>query len=244
MKDNIIYGRNPIVEALQLGKGIDKILMQKGIEANFAKEIRYLAKMQNIPVQEVPFEKLNRETIKNHQGIIAFTSMVKYYSVDDILSEVLEKGEIPLFIICDGITDVGNLGAIARTAFCTGVHAIIVPSQGTAPINADTVKTSAGAIQKIPICKVNHIKDAIFILQQSGVSIAATDIRASNYIQNTQLNIPLAIVVGDEGRGIQPSILKMADIKIRIPMVQNFDSYNVSVATGIVLYETLRQRLN
>lgn len=241
--EQLLYGRHPIMEALEQGKGFDKIFIQRGIDYAFRQRVEQLAVEQDITVQIVPAEKMNRLTRKNHQGVAGFLSLISYYSLSDVLSLAYEQGEIPLLLICDGITDVGNFGAMARSAACAGVHGIVIAAKGAVSINAEALKASAGALHQIPVCKVRFIDRALLYLQENGVQIAATSLEGSLYVQDAPLAVPTAIIMGAEGKGVSPTFLKMADVRLKIPMLGNFDSFNVSVATGIILYETMRQRM-
>lgn len=243
--NNLMYGRHPIMEALQSGQKFDKIFIQKGLRGDFFSKIHQLSKELAIPTQLVPIEKLNRLTNrKNHQGIVGFAALIPYYTVEDVLSKAYDEGEIPLFLLCDGITDVRNFGAIARTAACAGVHGIVITAKGTAPINSEALKASAGALQQMAVCKVRFLDKTIRYLQDNGLQIVASTLaEQSKLIQSIDLTIPTAIIIGSEGKGIAPKHQKMADQLAKIPIVGQFDSYNVSVATGMLLYETMRQRL-
>ncbi|QQS31031.1 MAG: 23S rRNA (guanosine(2251)-2'-O)-methyltransferase RlmB [Sphingobacteriales bacterium] len=244
LPDNLVYGRNPVIEAFQAGKEFEKLFVQKGLGGDAIKTILQYSHQQETLVQMVPIEKLNRLTgNKNHQGVAGFTSLIKYYELEDILSEAYNSANPPLLLICDGITDVGNFGAMARTAACTGVNGIIIPQKGAATISAEAIKASSGALYEIPVCKVRFLDRSIHYLQENGVQVIATDISAQKWIHQTDLTIPTAIIMGAEGKGVSPVFMKMANEKAKIPMTGNFNSYNVSVATGIILYETLRQRL-
>ena len=239
---NIIFGRHPIVEAIQSGMPIDRLLFQQGIRGEFEKEIRQLAKQFNIPVQVVPKEKLNRIIRANHQGIIGFLSPISYYKIEDVLPMIYEQSETPLLLLLDGVTDVRNFGAIARTAECSGVHTLIIPQKGSAQINADALKTSAGALTKIPVCREKSLLPAIRFLQLSGIQVLASDLKAQLPIFKLDMNLPTALIIGSEGKGISPAILRQANKTFIIPQKGTTDSFNVSVATGIMLYEVMRQR--
>ncbi|MGB0838628.1 MAG: 23S rRNA (guanosine(2251)-2'-O)-methyltransferase RlmB [Chitinophagales bacterium] len=241
-KNQLIYGRHPIVEALKSEQAFDKIFIQRGIQGEQIKQIIHLAKEQNVPVQFVPLPKMNRLTRKNHQGVAGFLALITYYKLEDILSNVYAQGDIPLFLIADHITDVRNFGAIARTALATGVHGIVVPAKGAANINAEALKASAGALHQIPICKVRFLDEAIQFLQSNGLQVVASDLNTDTFFDQTTLDIPSAIILGAEGKGISPKYLKVADVIAKLPMSGNFDSFNVSVATGMVLYEVMQQR--
>ena len=243
ISNNLIYGRHPIVEALEEVRGFDKIFVQRGIDYAFNKMIERLAAEQDIPVQVVPLEKINRLTRKNHQGVAGFLSLIPYYNLDDVLAAAYDRGETPLILVCDGITDVGNFGAMARSAACAGVHGIVIASKGAASINPEAMKASAGALNQIPVCKVRFIDKALYYLKENGLQVIATALEGEKYIHQTDLTVPTAIIMGSEGTGVSPAFLKIADNLVKIPMVGNFDSFNVSVATGIILYETIRQRI-
>ena len=206
-------------------------------------EILRTIENSDISISHVPSEKLNRLTKGNHQGIVAITSPISFHSLEDVVEKALSKDVNPLFLVLDQISDVRNFGAIIRTAECAGVQGIIIQKQGSAPINGDAIKTSAGAVFNIPICKVDHVKDAIYFLQGSGIrTIAATE-KAQDLIYDIELNQGIAIVMGSEGRGINPSVLKIVDQLVKLPMLGKIDSLNVSVACGAILYEAVRQRL-
>lgn len=243
IKDQLIFGRNPIIEALKAAQSIDKIWLLKSAGGRAINEISELAQLNNVPIQRVPIEKLNRLVKGNHQGIVAITSLVTYYEVEDILADTYGQGKVPLFLICDGITDVRNIGAIARNIACTDAHALILPMRGSASINAEAIKSSAGALSKIYVCKVRFIDKLIDYLKNNGLQIVATGLTDKSIsLPKVDLSIPTAIIVGAEGKGVSPKFLNMADIVTKIPMPGQFDSFNVSVATGIILYEAVRQR--
>ncbi|WP_299900898.1 23S rRNA (guanosine(2251)-2'-O)-methyltransferase RlmB [uncultured Aquimarina sp.] len=242
-KEHLIFGIRSIIEAINSEKTIDKLFIQKGLKGELIKELLELAKGKNISSSYVPIEKLNKLTRKNHQGAVAFISPIEFHDLENLTLKVIESGETPLFLILDQLSDVRNFGAIIRTAECTGVHGIIIQKKGGAPVSADTVKTSTGAIFKIPICKVDHIKDAMFYLQASGIQVIAATEKANNSIYDINLSIPLAIVMGSEGKGISSSVLKIADHTAKLPMYGEIASLNVSVACGVFLYECIRQRL-
>ncbi|MFN7116560.1 MAG: 23S rRNA (guanosine(2251)-2'-O)-methyltransferase RlmB [Saprospiraceae bacterium] len=246
MKDNnnIIYGRHPIIDAIQSGQTIDKILLQQGTRGDFEKEIRHLSKAYNIPVQVVPKEKLQQFTKGNHQGIVGFVSLVQYFHLEDVLPGIFEKSETPLILLLDGVTDVRNFGAIARSAEVAGAQTIVVPLKGSALINAEAMKTSAGALAKIPVCRETSLAKAIEYLKLSGIQILASDLQATKMIYELDFQQPTAIIIGSEGEGVNPALLREADALFKIPQVGTTDSFNVSVATGIILYEAMRQRLS
>ncbi|WP_025741882.1 23S rRNA (guanosine(2251)-2'-O)-methyltransferase RlmB [Aquimarina pacifica] len=244
MKNELqIFGIRAIIEAITSGKAIDKLYIQKGLQGDLSKELMRLVKKNGITMVYVPVEKLNRLTKMNHQGAVAHISPIDFYELENLVIKVTESGETPLFLILDQLSDVRNFGAIIRTAECTGVHGIIVQKKGGAPVNADTIKTSAGAVFNIPICKVDHIKDAMFYLQGSGIQVIAATEKATDTIYKTDLTIPSAFIMGSEGKGISSSVLKLVDVKAKLPMQGEIASLNVSVACGVFLYEAIRQRL-
>ena len=251
MKDNhfCIFGRKPIIEAFKAGKRFDKILVLKNITGDEMREIYQFAKDTDVPVQNVPKEKLDSVAQKyskhreaNHQGVIGFLSIIDYYTLDDVLHQVYGKAETPLLVVLDGVTDVGNFGAIARSAECLGAHALVVPAQGSAQINAEAMKTSAGALNNILVCREKSLSTAIHYLKQNGIKIFGTDKHKASDIAKVDFTVPCAIVLGSEGDGISKEIMKMCDERIMIPMQGQTESLNVSVSAGIVLYEIGRSR--
>ncbi len=240
---NIIYGRHPVIDAIKAGKAFDKIMLQQGIRGEYEKELRHICRKEDIPLQVVPKERLNRFVNGNHQGVIGFISLITYQTIEDILPMIFEKSENPLFLILDSITDVRNFGAIARTAEIAGVHAIIIPKKGAALINEDALKTSAGALAKIPVCRESSLVTVIEYLQNSGVQVFASTLDAKDYIFNLDFTIPMALIVGSEDEGVQQSLLTRSDKLFIIPQIGTTDSYNVSVAAGMMLYEVMRQRI-
>jgi 23S rRNA (guanosine2251-2'-O)-methyltransferase len=243
-KKNIIVGRNPVVEALKNAQTIDKILLSKNASGDVINEIRLLAKNSNVPVQYVPIEKINSLTNVQHQGVVAFKSAVRYQDLQQVIDWVIEKGEAPLFVILDGVTDVRNIGAIARTAVCCGVHAIIIPDKGIGALNEDAVKTSAGALEQINICRVNSLMKAVDELHLNGIKVFASEMTAKQKLFNLELAEPCAIVMGGEEKGVYPALMKICDETFHIPMANQFESLNVSVAAGMILYESMKQRMS
>lgn len=241
-QDNQIFGIRAIIEAVEAGKDIDKVFIQKDASGDLMSSLLKSLKKNNINFSYVPIEKLNKLTNKNHQGAVANISPIAFVSLETLVEGVLEAKEKPLFVILDQISDARNFGAIIRTAVCCGADGIIVSKNGAAPVNGDTVKTSAGSVFNIPICKVDHIKDAVFYLQGSGVITLGATEKAEKEIYDVDLNIPLAIIMGSEDKGINPSVLKIIDEKAKLPMFSGIESLNVSVACGAFLYETIRQR--
>ncbi len=238
-----IFGLHSVIEAINSNKTIDKVFLQKGLRGELFNELESLIRRQSINVSYVPVEKLNRLTGKNHQGAVAQISPIEFYDLENLVINVIESGKTPLFLLLDQISDVRNFGAIIRTAECTGVDGIIIQKKGGAPINGDTVKTSAGAVFKVPICKVDHIKDAMFHLQASGIKVIAATEKTEDTVYDMSFNEPCAIIMGSEGKGISPSIIKLADDRAKLPMYGDIGSLNVSVACGAFLYEVVRQRL-
>lgn len=240
----MIFGTRAVIEAVNAGKEIDKIIIQKGLSNQLYSELRKAIKDLDIPIQIVPPEKINRITSKNHQGVLAFLAQITYYDAEDLLGQVFEKGKVPLVLILDRVTDVRNFGAIARSADCAGVDFIVIPSRGAAQINADAVKTSAGALNRIPVCREDNLKQTIEFLKDSGLQIIACHEKTENYHFDADLSKPTAIIMGSEENGISNEYLKRSDIQVKIPMVGNIASLNVSVATGIILFEAVKQRLH
>lgn len=241
-KEHIIFGIRAIVEAITAGKEVDKVFIQKEISGELMKDLMKVMKRNGINFSYVPVEKLNRLTPSNHQGAVASISPIGFMDLEQLIEATLEKNPKPLFLILDQLSDARNFGAIIRTAECTGVNGIIVQKSGSAPVNGDTVKTSAGAVFNVPICKVEHIKDAIYLLQANGIKTVAATEKCDQNIYDLQLNEPLAIIMGSEERGVNPSVLKIVDEKAKLPMFGTIGSLNVSVACGAFLYETVRQR--
>ncbi|MBB1192240.1 23S rRNA (guanosine(2251)-2'-O)-methyltransferase RlmB [Flavobacterium sp. SOK18b] len=241
-KEHQIFGIRAIIEAIQSGATVDKVYIQKEASSELMKDLMKVMKRGNINFSYVPVEKLNRLTPNNHQGAVATISPISFFDLESLIDTVLENGKKPLFLILDQISDARNFGAIIRTAECTGVNGIIVQKAGSAPVNGDTVKTSAGAVFNIPICKVEHIKDAIFLLQANGIKTIAATEKTEQNIYDISLNEPVAIIMGSEDRGVNPSVLKIVDEKAKLPMFGTIGSLNVSVACGAFLYEAVRQR--
>tara|TARA_R110002073_G_scaffold78938_2_gene189949 strand:- start:8163 stop:8900 length:738 start_codon:yes stop_codon:yes gene_type:complete len=243
-KETKIFGIRAIIEAINSGKTIDKVFVQKGLKGELFLELEALLRKEGINTSYVPVEKLNRLTKNNHQGVVAQISPIEFYNLDNLVLNVIESGKTPLFLLLDQISDVRNFGAIIRTAECTGVNGIIIQKKGGAPVNGDTIKTSAGAVFNVPICKVDHIKDAMFHLQASGIKVIAATEKTDNTLYDVSFTEPCALIMGSEGKGVSPSILKLADDKAKLPMYGSIGSLNVSVACGAFLYEVVRQRLS
>ncbi|MBQ0767774.1 MAG: 23S rRNA (guanosine(2251)-2'-O)-methyltransferase RlmB [Bizionia sp.] len=242
-KDTQIFGLRAIIEAINANSTIDKVFLQKGLKGELFQELEFAIKKNGVNSSYVPVEKLNKLTTNNHQGAVAQISPITFHDLETLVENTIASGATPLFLMLDQISDVRNFGAIIRTAECTGVNGIIVQKKGGAPVNGDAIKTSAGAVFKIPICKVDHIKDAMFYMQASGIKVIAATEKTDNTIYDISLKEPCAIIMGSEGRGINPSVLKLVDAKAKLPLLGDIESLNVSVACGVFLYEVLRQRL-
>jgi 23S rRNA (guanosine2251-2'-O)-methyltransferase len=238
----VIFGIRPTIEAINSGKEIEKLLIQKEQHSVLINELMVVASMHKIPVIRVPVEKLNSITRKVHQGVICFISPITYASLDNVISETYQKGQVPLLLILDRITDVRNFGAIARTAECMGVNAVIIPSKGGAQINSDALKTSAGALNFIPVCREDNLKNTLTYLKDNGIQIVACTEKANKEIAYFDMSGPTAILMGSEEDGISEEYLKRSDGEVKIPISGKIKSLNVSVAAGMVLYEVIRQR--
>lgn len=244
MKDsNLIYGIRPVIEAIKAGKELDKLFIQTGIKGEMVPELRKLITEYGIPYQYVPFEKLNRLVRGNHQGVACYVSAISYQPIEALLMSVYEKGETPLFIILDRITDVRNMGAIARSALCAGAHALIIPDRGGAPVNADAVKTSAGALNILPVHKSPNLKNTIEYLKSSGLKIVSVSEKGKINYFKSNLTGPLALIMGSEEDGVSGEYLSRSNEVVKIPMQGDISSLNVSVAAGIILFETVRQNM-
>jgi len=241
-KDVIIYGLRPVIEAINAGKEVDKILIQKGLRSEVFSELRAQLAEHSIPYQFVPIEKLNRITTKNHQGIIAYISNVSYSEIENIIPYVFEKGKSPFILVLDRITDVRNFGAIARTAVCAGCDAIVIPYYNSVRISADAIKSSAGALHKIPVCRSKSLIKTVEFLKSSGLQIIACTEKAENLYHEPDMTVPTAVIMGSEEDGITEILIKAADEKVKIPMTAEIASLNVSVACGIILFEAVKQR--
>ncbi|MBI4648881.1 MAG: 23S rRNA (guanosine(2251)-2'-O)-methyltransferase RlmB [Bacteroidia bacterium] len=238
----IIFGFRAIIEAIRNGTEIIKILLQNGLTSSLYHELLYEIKKYKIPYQYIPSEKINRLTKKNHQGAIAYISPISYYSLENLIPVIYEKGIVPFLLMLDSITDVRNFGAIARTAVCAGVDALIIPDRDSVTVNADAIKASAGALFNIPVCRSNNLISVVEYLKNSGIHIIAACEKANKKIYSTDLRIPLCFILGAEDKGINPTLLKFADEQISITVSGAIASLNVSVAAGIMIYETRRQR--
>ena len=242
-KNSLVIGRSAVIKALQSGQQLDRIYLDARAQGEDISEIKRLASQNGVPINYVPVAKLNGFNINDHEGCVAQIAKVQYQNLQDVISLVTESGEAPLFLILDGITDIRNIGGIARTAYCTGVHAIIIPEKGVGALNEDAIMTSAGALEQIAVCRVNSLMKAVDELHLNGIKVFATEMKAEKNIADVDFKEPCAIVMGSEDNGIYPALMKICDDKIKIPMVGDFESLNVSVATGIILYEAMKQRL-
>ena len=238
----LVYGIRPVMEAIHAGKEVDRIYITRNSKGELMTELKNLLKEKNITWQEVPIDRIQRITRNNHQDVVCFISAVSYALLSNILPSIYENGETPLILMLDRITDVRNFGAIARTAECAGVHAIVIPSRGSVTVTADAIKTSAGALNRIPICRENSLRDAASFLRDSGLRIAAATEKGKQIYFEGDLTGPLAIVMGSEEDGVSADLLRSAELLLKIPLMGTISSLNVSVACGIMLYEAVRQR--
>ena len=238
-KPNLIFGMHPLLEALEAGREIDKILLKRGLRSEEVSRITALARERTIPLQIVPEERLTRLTRKQHQGVIAF--IIEYTPLETLIPMLYEAGRSPFVLLLDGLTDVRNFGAIARTAECAGGDALIIPERGSVTVTADAIKTSAGALHRLPVCRVSSIMSAVSLLQASGLKIVAASEKARDVYTETELRLPLGLVLGAEDEGVSEEVLRRADHIVRIPQVGAIGSLNVSVAAGILIYEIVRQ---
>ncbi len=242
-KPTHIYGTRAVIEALEAGTSIDRIFLQKGYQGARIQELQSLARKKGARISVVPVERLARFRDRNHQGVIATISPVSFLDYTELVDQVVSQKENPLFLILDGVSDVRNLGAIIRTAACTGVDGVILPTSGSAPVTADTVKTSAGAVFSVPLAKAPHTRDAVYYLQSSGIQVIAASEKAERSLFDIELISGTAIVMGSEGKGASPAVLKSVDLQAHLPIKGTISSLNVSVACGVFLYEVLRQRM-
>jgi len=239
----LLIGRKPVLEALEQGTAIEKLFLLRSATGAEITTIKQLARERNIPVSQVPVEKLNNLTKAQHQGVVAWTSLLSYIDLQDAVSHVVDQGQVPLFVLLDGVTDVRNVGAIARSALCCGAQGLILPTSSSASLTEDAIKTSAGALRNIMLCRIPSVPQAIDLLRLNGIQVLATQMKGSVPVYEADFTGPSCIVMGAEDTGISNDVKKRADAFIRIPMATSFDSLNVSVATGMILYEALRQRI-
>jgi len=238
----MIFGIRAVMEAVEAGKDIDKVLVKRELSGDLFMELQQLLRTYEIPMQRVPLERIDRITRKNHQGIIAFTSAVTYQKLENIVPMLYEEGKNPFILVLDGLTDVRNFGAIARTCEVAGVNAIVIPSRGSVTVNADAIKTSAGALHTIPVCREQNLKEAIVFLRNSGIKVVAATEKAAGFYTDSDFSVPLAIVMGAEDMGVAAEHLRVSDELVKIPQFGNIQSLNVSVAAGVMIYEVVRQR--
>ncbi len=243
-KSSLVIGRAAVFEALRSGQQLDRIYLDNKAIGKDVSDIKLLASQNGVPVNYVPEAKISGFNISNHEGCVAQIAKVQYQQLQDVISMVIESGESPLFLILDGITDIRNIGGIARTAYCCCVHAIIIPDKGVGALNEDAILTSAGALERISICRVNSLMKAVDELHLNGIKVYASDMKGSINIHDVNYTEPTAIVMGSEDKGIYPALMKICDEKIKIPIVSDFESLNVSVATGMILYEVMKQRIS
>jgi 23S rRNA (guanosine2251-2'-O)-methyltransferase len=239
----LLVGRKPVLEALQQGATIEKLFLLRTASGPEINSIKQIARERNVPISQVPVEKLQGMTRSEHQGVIAWTSLLQYIDLQDAISHVVEKGEVPLFVMLDGVTDVRNVGAIARSALCCGAQGLILPTSHAASLTEEAIKTSAGALRKILLCRTPSVQQAMDVLRLNGIRILGTQMQGSVPVFEVDMTLPTAVVMGAEDTGISRDVIKRADELIKIPMLNEFDSLNVSVATGMILYEALRQRI-
>lgn len=238
-----VFGIRPVVEAIESGRHIEKIYLRKGADGQLINELKDLCRRHKLHTQEVPIEKLNRLTKGNHQGVVAQIAPIEYVELGDIIDSVPED-ETPLIVVFDGVTDVRNFGAIARSAECAGAHGLIVPIKNSAPVNSDAIKTSAGALTRIPVCRVGSIRNTIKALQAEGMQIVAATEKSRTILFDSDLTKPTVLVMGSEETGISKEVMKLCDLELAIPIVGNIDSLNVSAAAAVMLFEVVRQRIH
>lgn len=242
-RNEYIFGIRAVMEAIEAGKDIDKILIKKDLQGELATELFELIREYRIVTQRVPVERINKITRKNHQGVVAILSAVTYHSLENIVPQVYEEGMLPFIVVLDGITDVRNFGAISRTCECVGANAIVIPERGSVTVNADAVKTSAGALHYLPVCREKNVVSAVRFLKDNGYQIVAASEKAQISYTQADFTTPVAIVMGAEDTGISPEVLRLCDTMVSIPQFGNIGSLNVSVAAGVMMYEVVRQRL-
>lgn len=241
-KSALIIGLAAVTAALKAGKQLERIYLQNTLHGAQVEVLKQAATVAQVPINKVPIEKINGLNVGEHDGCVAQIARIQYQNLQNLISFVVEKGETPLFIILDGVTDIRNIGGIARSAFCFGVHGIIIPDKGVGALNEDAILTSAGALEKIAVCRVNSLMKAVDELHLNGIQVLASEMKATQKITDTNFTVPTAIVIGGEENGIYPALLKICDQQFAIPMPGDFESLNVSVATGVMLYEASRQR--
>lgn len=242
-RNEYIFGIRAVMEAIEAGKDIDKILIKKDLQGELASELFDLIRQYRIVTQKVPVERINKITRKNHQGVVAILSAVTYHSLENLVPQIYEEGMLPFVVVLDGITDVRNFGAISRTCECVGANAVVIPERGSVTVNADAVKTSAGALHYLPVCREKNVVTAVKFLKDNGYRIVAASEKAQITYTQADYTGPVAIVMGAEDSGISPEVLRLCDTMVSIPQFGNIGSLNVSVAAGVMMYEVVRQRL-
>lgn len=241
-REDMVFGIRAVIEAVEAGKEIDRVLLKRDFSGELAGELFAVLKDNGIRPQRVPVEKLNAITRKNHQGVIAYISPVNYQPIEEIIASVYDRGETPFIVVLDHITDVRNFGAIARTAECAGVHAVVIPSRGSVTVTADAVKTSAGALLTLPVCRPKSLEDALKYMKSCGLQIVTASEKASTNYTKADMTLPTAIIMGAEDKGVSATLSAISDVAVSMPQFGKIASLNVSVATGILLYEVVRQR--
>lgn len=243
-KKNLLIGGIPsVIEALNSGQQLERIYLLTTANSPEADELRIVAEKFGTPINKVPFEKLRNFNLENHNGCIAIKSKIQYQNLQDVISLIVENGEIPLLLMLDGITDIRNIGALSRTALCCGVHAIVIPEKGVGALNEDAIATSAGALENMAVCRVKSLINAIDEMHLNGIKVYASDMKADLNVYDIEFKDPCAIILGSEDKGIQPALYKACESRFKIPMQKDFESLNVSVAAGMILYEAMKQRM-
>lgn len=239
----ILFGARPVMEAIDAEKQIDRVYIKKGSDSPLVIRVVEMCRQFNVNFQEVPVEKLNRLTRGNHQGIVAQMSPIEYYDIENVLDDVEKSGETPLIIVMDSVTDVRNFGAIARSAECAGAHAIVMSLKNSAPVNGEAIRSSAGALTIIPVCRVGSIKLVLKCLSDRGMQIVSATEKVDMMVYDADLAKPTVVVMGSEDKGISKDILKMSDVQVAIPIIGSIESLNVSCAASVILFEAVRQRI-
>jgi len=242
-KNLLIGGIHSVIDAMKNGEQLERIYLQDTISGEEADELKRVALEFEVPVNKVPFEKIRNFNLENPKGCVAIKSKIRYQNLQDVISLIVENGEIPLLLMLDGITDIRNIGALARTAYCCGIHAIVIPEKGVGALSEDAITTSAGALEKLAVCRVKTLHSAIDEMHLNGIKVFASEMTASENVFDINLKEPCAIILGSEDKGIQSSLYKLCDGKFKIPMQKDFESLNVSVAAGMILYEAMKQRI-
>ncbi len=243
-KKNLLIGGIPhVIDAMKNGVQLERIYLQDNMTGEEADELKLAAREFEVPVNKVPFEKIRNFNLENPKGCIAIKSKIKYQNLQDVVSFVVENGEIPLLLMLDGITDIRNIGALARTAYCCGVQAIVIPEKGVGALNEDAINTSAGALENMAVCRVKTLHSAIDEMHLNGIKVFASEMKAEEKVFDINFKEPCAVIMGSEDKGIHPSLYKLCDKSFKIPMQKDFESLNVSVAAGMILYEAMKQRM-